>query len=99
MNAKTFSKVILMAVIAASVSACATTGPTVASLGPGSDAAYLNATRGRRDAQMSSNQAQQYTRQRQQVAQEMELEQMKKRQFFENASGTINLARGIAGFF
>lgn len=59
-------------------------GPTVASLGAGSDAAYLNATRGRPDAQISKDQAEQYSRQRNQVAEEMSIEQMKKQHFLQN---------------
>lgn len=61
-------------------------GPSVASLGPGSDAAYLNATRGRYDAQITSDQARQYSRQRNQVSEEMALEREKRGQTFSNWS-------------
>lgn len=65
-------------------------GPSIAALGPGSDAAYLNATRGRADAQITADQAKQYSRQRQQVSEEMMLEQQKRQ-------GTINNVRGVLG--
>ncbi|MEI6278456.1 MAG: hypothetical protein WCQ16_03605 [Verrucomicrobiae bacterium] len=76
------------------ISGC-TTSPTVSKLGPGSDAAALNATRGRSDAQLSSVQAEQYSRQRRQVGEEMQLEQMKKDQFFRNAGGVIGILQGV----
>lgn len=65
-------------------------GPSIAALGPGSDSAYLNATRGRADAQITSDQAKQYSRQRQQVSEEMMLEQQKRQ-------GTVNNFRNVLG--
>ncbi|GAA5482496.1 NGK_0946 family protein [Haloferula sargassicola] len=73
------------------LASCTTGGPTVASLGAGSDSAYLNASRGRADAQISEQQAQQYSRQRQQVAEEMGLEQQKRRNFFESTGSTLDI--------
>jgi hypothetical protein len=63
---------ILLSFVAA-LSSCTTGGPTIRGLGAGSDASYLNAERGRADAQISEQQARQYSRQRQQVSEEMEL--------------------------
>jgi len=73
-------------------------GPTIASLGPGSDAAYLNANRGRADAQMSRAQAEQYSRQREQTAEEMQLEQLKKQQTMENIQGGVNIIGSALSF-
>jgi hypothetical protein len=64
-------------------------GPSVASLGAGSDAAYLNASRGRADAQISSAQASQYSRQREQVSEEMQLEQQKRGNTMQNMQGIV----------
>lgn len=87
---------LVAAAIALTTTGCVTPpGPTVASLGPGSDAAYLNANRGRADAQMSRAQAEQYSRQRQQTAEEMQLEQMKRNQTMQNVQGVIGIAGSI----
>ncbi len=64
-------------------------GPSAASLGAGSDAAYLNANRGRADAQISSAQANQYSRQREQVSEEMQLEQQKRGNTMRNMQGIV----------
>lgn len=83
---------IITASLAHSLTGCVTpASPTIASLGAGSDSAYLNANRGRSDAQMSRAQAEQYSRQRQQVAEEMQLEQMKR----DNTARNINNVLGI----
>ena len=73
-------------------SACAVTpsGPSAGSLGAGSDTAYLNASRGRSDAQITKDQAEQYNRQRDQVKGEMELEQAKRNQTTANVKDTIS---------
>lgn len=71
------------------LSACNT--PTVSGYGAGSDAAYLNATRGRSDAQISSVQAEQYARQQDMVSREMDLEQKKQRGFWNNVQGVSNV--------
>ena len=91
------NRILTLAAIASAslLSNCATNGPSVAGLGAGSDAAYLNASRGRADAQISSVQAEQYSRQRRQVSEEMSLEQQKRNNFFQNAQGVM----GIANFF
>lgn len=74
-------------------------GPTVSSLRPGSDAAYLNASRGSTDAQITRDQAEQYERQRQQIIQEMELEQLKRQQSNANFQDTVNTIRSIRSLF
>jgi hypothetical protein len=76
---------------------CAITpsGPSVGSLGPGSDTAYLNASRGRADAQVTKDQAEQYDRQRQQVKGELELEQAKRDQSVSNIKDTISTIGSI----
>jgi hypothetical protein len=84
--------------ITASILTSCTSSPTVAALGPGSDTAYLNANRGRADAQISKQQADQYNRQREQVRGEMDLEQQKKANFLDNANGVIGIANGLGGF-
>lgn len=78
----------------AGLSGCVTTpaGPSVASQGAGSDTAYLNASRGRADAQVTAAQAEQYSRQRQQVKEEMELEQQKRQGTIDNVNGML---RGV----
>jgi len=85
---------ILLSFVAA-LSSCTTGGPTVAGLGAGSDAAYLNASRGRSDAQISEQQARQYSRQRQQVSEEMQLEQQKRSNFFQSAGGILDITNGV----
>lgn len=73
-------------------------GPSVKSLGPGSDTAYLNANRGRADAQITKDQADQYNRQREQVKGEMELENAKKQadhQDTQNTLSTLNSVRRL----
>lgn len=77
------------------LTSCTTGGPTVASLGAGSDTAYLNATRGRADAQVSEQQARQYSRQRQQVSEEMQLEQQKRSNFLETTRSTLDVMNGV----
>jgi hypothetical protein len=78
--------------LAFSISGCAITppGPSVASQGPGSDTAYINSGRGRSDAQITKDQADQYDRQRQQVKGEMDLEQAKRDQSTKNIKDTIS---------
>jgi hypothetical protein len=78
------------------LSGCVTPpGPTVATLGPGSDSAMLNGTRGRADAQISAVQAEQYSRQRQQVSEEMQLEQQKRQQTMQNVQGAVNVVGSV----
>ena len=85
---KTYLKITMGGMLALGITGCIVPpGPTVGSLGAGSDAAYLNASRGRADAQISSAQAAQYSRQRQQVSEEMQLEQQKRQNSFRNSSG------------
>lgn len=90
------SKIITL-LVATSLVSCTTGGPTVASLGAGSDAAYLNASRGRADAQISEQQARQYSRQRQQVSEEMALEQQKRSNFFQTTGGVLDILNGARG--
>jgi hypothetical protein len=82
----------LVLMTACLISGCAMTppGPSVASQGPGSDTAYINAGRGRADAQVTKDQADQYERQRQQVKGEMDLEQAKRNQTTNNIKDTIS---------
>ena len=89
---------ILLSFVAA-LSSCTTGGPTIGSLGAGSDAAYLNASRGRADAQVSEQQARQYSRQRQQVSEEMQLEQQKRNNFFQSAGGILDITNGARNLF
>jgi len=77
------------------ISGCTTGGPTIGSLGPGSDAAYLNATRGRRDAQISEQQARQYSRQRRQISEEMQLEQQKRSNFIDSTRGILDITNRL----
>lgn len=79
------------------ISGCTTGGPTIGGLGAGSDAAWTNATRGRRDAQISQQQAEQYSRQRRQISEEMQLEQQKRSNFFESARGFLDFTNGVRG--
>ena len=93
---KTTIALTIAAIATLTLGGCVTPpGPTIASLGAGSDAAYLNANRGRADAQMSRAQAEQYSRQREQTAEEMQLEQLKKQQTMENIQGGINIVGSI----
>ncbi len=79
------------ALIAQLASGCVATpaGPSVGSYGAGSDAAYLNASRGRADAQMTAAQAEQYRRQRQSVSEELDLEQKKRANTINNTNGIL----------
>ena len=71
-------------------------GPTVGSMGTGSDSAYFNATRGRSDAQLTKAQADQYSRQRQQVAEEMELEHQKTQNTLDEVKGFTGILGNIS---
>jgi hypothetical protein len=62
-------------------------GPSVASFGAGSDAAYINATRGRADAQITQAQSRQYALQQEVIAREMALEQQKRNRELSNSEG------------
>lgn len=91
-----------IALIPALFTGCASTG----GLAAGSDAAHLNGTRGRGDAQISEAQAKQYDRQRQEVLSEQQLEQQKQNaqaQSFNNGlqevQSTLGTVRNIAGMF
>ncbi len=77
------------------IAGCTTGGPTIGSLGAGSDAAYINATRGRRDAQISEQQARQYSRQRRQISEEMQLEQQKRSNFIDSTRGILDITNGL----
>jgi len=84
--------------LALALTGCVTPpSPTIGSLGAGSDSAYLNANRGRADAQMSRAQAEQYSRQRQQIAEEMQLEQMKRDNTTRNINNVLGIGLGVAG--
>lgn len=74
-------------------------GHSVAQYGAGSDAAYINSTRGRADAQMSRAQEEQYYRQQNVVSREMDLEQKKRSNTINNTRGIVDLANGVSGFF
>ena len=91
---KSITSILLSAICLCTFSNCTTGGPTIASLGAGSDAAYLNATRGSPDAQISEQQALQYSRQRCQVSQEMALEQQKRNNFFQTTFSVLDLFNG-----
>ena len=80
------------------LASCVGSSPSIAGLGAGSDAAYMNATRGRADAQISSAQEEQYARQQRVVSREMDLEQKKRNNFYQNAGGIIGIARGLGSF-
>jgi hypothetical protein len=64
-------------------------GPSIGSLGAGSDTAYLNASRGRADAQVTAVQAEQYRRQQAIVSDEMALEQQKRQNTLQNTNGLL----------
>lgn len=64
-------------------------GPSAASYGAGSDSAYLNASRGRADAQVTEAQVEQYRRQQAIVADEMSLEQQKRDNTLRNTQGIL----------
>jgi hypothetical protein len=88
---KRVSAVLWSFALVCQVVGCAYTqpGPSISSLGAGSDSAYLNGTRGRYDAQITRDQAEQYSRQRQQVREEMELEEQKRKNSVNNVNDTI----------
>jgi len=73
-------------------------GPSVASLGAGSDTAYLNASRGRADAQVTEGQVEQYKRQQAIVSSEMELEQKKRDNTIRNTQGILQHIQTIRSF-
>jgi hypothetical protein len=88
-------KITPILIFATLITGCTTGGPTIGSLGAGSDAAYTNATRGRRDAQISEQQARQYSRQRRQISEEMQLEQQKRSNFMESTRGILDITNGL----
>ena len=71
-------------------------GPSIASLEAGSDSAYLNANRGRADAQITADQAKQYSRQRQQISEERRLEEEKKNATYNNWHRGLSLFGDVA---
>lgn len=89
---------ILSAVCLISLSSCVTSGPSIAQYGPGDDAAYLNGTRGRPEAQISEAQARQYSRQRQQIAEEMQMEMLKRERMWQTLGGIARIAGAFAGY-
>ena len=62
------------------------TGPSVASLGMGSDSAAIRSARNREDAVISEAEIKQHRRQRQNVSEEMDLEQKKTGNMLQNLS-------------
>jgi len=97
-------KIILSAVSAILTANLATgcvatpSGPSAGSYGAGSDTAYLNASRGRADAQVTEAQVEQYRRQQAIVADEMSLEQQKRDNTLKNAQGVLQTIQTIRGF-
>lgn len=77
--------------ITLSLVSCVTpAGSTIASLGMGSDSAAVNSGRGRADALMSRAQAENYSRQRRQVSEEMALEQQKRANMLNNTGKILS---------
>lgn len=91
---KTLSMACSVILLSTLLTGCVATppGPSVASLGMGSDAAAINAGRGRADAQMTRAQAEQYSLQQQIISQEMALEQQKRQNTINN---TRSLVQGV----
>lgn len=75
------------------------TGPTVASLGMGSDSAAIRSARNREDAVISEAELTQHRRQRQNVSEEMDLEQKKTGNMLNNASSGMGILQGVRSFF
>lgn len=67
------------------------TGPTVASLGMGSDSAAIRSARNREDAVISEAELAQHRRQRQNVSEEMDLEQKKTGNMLQNAGAVTGI--------
>jgi hypothetical protein len=70
-------------------------GASVASLGMGSDSAAIRSSRNRQDAIVSSSELQQHRRQRQNVSEEMDLEQKKKNNFFQDVSNVTGVVGSV----
>jgi uncharacterized protein YcfL len=79
------------------ITGCASTGG-VGSYAAGSDSAYLNANRGRPDAQITAAQATQYTRQRQQTQEELQLEQQKQQAQTQSFNNSLSEVGQVAQF-
>ena len=90
--------ILLSSICLTFLSSCAGSGPSIAQLGAGSDAAYLNGTRGRPEAQISEQQARQFDRQRDQVAKEMALEHQKRMHTLETVGAFVQIIGGFAGY-
>lgn len=88
---------LLSLVCATAVSSCVAPSPSIAQYGPGSDAAYLNGTRGAPEAQISEQQALQYRRQQDIVAREMQLEMLKRERMWQTLGGIARVAGAFAG--
>ncbi len=67
------------------------TGPSVASLGMGSDSAAIRSARNREDAVISEAELTQHRRQRQNVSEEMDLEQKKTGNMLQNAGAVTGI--------
>ena len=80
-----------LAIIVPALTGC--TGPSVASLGMGSDSAAIRSARNREDAVISEAELQQHRRQRQNVSEEMDLEQKKTGHMLQNV-GAVTGAIG-----
>jgi hypothetical protein len=83
---------------AALLTGCQSTLPSVGALGAGSDSGYINASRGRLDAQMSEAQAQQYQRQHKVVSGEIDLEAKKRQHTHDNIRNWLDTGRSFLNF-
>jgi len=61
----------------------------------GSDSAAIRSSRNRQDAIVSSSELQQHRRQRQNVSEEMDLEQKKKNNFFQDVSNVTGVVGSV----
>lgn len=73
---------------------CATS-PTVAQYGMGDDSAAIKGGRNRREAILSDSELAQHRRQRQNVSEEMSLEEQKRRRTIDNIAMPFDIARRI----
>ncbi len=86
--------IILTTALVSALSACA---GTTGSMAAGSDAKYMNASRGSAGAHISAAQEEQYARQQRLTAREIQLENMKRRQGTDavrEGAGAVNSAAG-----
>jgi hypothetical protein len=94
---KTLKAAIILALTPFIMIGCAS-APGLGSYGPGSDTVILNGNRGRAGAQISKAQADQYTTQRKQTIEELELERLKRQSGLQQVNDYLGMGQRFLNF-